>query len=67
MREKKIGLQFHYKPINKQPYYKSIGYGDENTPVMNKYQKECFSLPIFPLLTADEQKYVVESLFEILK
>jgi dTDP-4-amino-4,6-dideoxygalactose transaminase len=67
MREKKIGLQFHYKPINRQPYYKSIGYGDENTPVMNKYQKECFSLPIFPLLTADEQDYVVSTLFEILK
>lgn len=67
MREFKIGLQYHYKPINKQPYYKSIGYGDENTPMMDKYAKECFSLPIFPLLTNDEQKYVIKTLFEILQ
>lgn len=67
MRENKIGLQYHYKPINKQPYYKSLGYGDENTPIMDKYTQECFSLPIYPLLSDDEQQYVIKTLFEILK
>jgi dTDP-4-amino-4,6-dideoxygalactose transaminase len=66
MRDKQIGLQIHYKPINKQPYYKSLGYGDENTPMMDKYIKECFSLPMYPLLTNTEQDYVIKSLFEIL-
>jgi len=67
LREKKIGIQLHYIPINKQPYYKSLGYGDEKTPKMDKYYKECFSLPMYPLLSDDEQAYVVESLFEVLK
>ncbi len=67
LREKSIGIQLHYIPINKQPYYKSLGYGDEVTPVMNKYYEECFSLPMFPLLSDEEQKYVVNSLLEILK
>jgi UDP-4-amino-4,6-dideoxy-N-acetyl-beta-L-altrosamine transaminase len=66
LHEKKIAIQIHYMPINKQPYYKNLGYGDENTPVMDKYYEECLSLPIYPLLTLDEQKYVVTSLFEIL-
>ncbi len=66
MREKNIGLQLHYIPINKQPYYKSLGYGDENTPMMDKYYNECFSLPIFPKLSDKEQDYVIESLFEVL-
>lgn len=66
MREHKIGLQYHYKPINKQPYYKSIGYGNEITPVMDKYFEECFSLPIFPLLLDNEQEYVIKTLLEIL-
>lgn len=66
MREKNIGLQIHYKPINKQPYYKSLGYGNEQTPMMDKYYQQCFSLPCFPLLTNDEQDYVIKSLFEIL-
>ena len=66
MREKSIGLQLHYIPINKQPYYKSLGYGDENTPVMDRYYEQCFSLPMFPKLSNEEQEYLIETLFEVL-
>ena len=66
MREKGIGLQLHYIPINKQPYYKKLGYGNENTPIMDKYYEQCFSLPIFPKLSDKEQEYVIESLLEVL-
>jgi len=66
LREKKIGIQLHYIPINKQPYYKSLGYGDESTPIMDKYYEECFSLPMFPKLSDEEQEYVIKSLFEVL-
>lgn len=67
LREKyKIVLQIHYMPINKQPYYKSLGYGNENTPVMDKYYEECFSLPMYPLLKDEEQDYVIKSLMETL-
>lgn len=67
LREKGIGIQLHYMPINKQPYYKNLGYGKEITPVMDKYYKECFSLPIYPLLSNQEQDYVIKSLMKILK
>jgi UDP-4-amino-4,6-dideoxy-N-acetyl-beta-L-altrosamine transaminase len=67
LREKNIGIQLHYIPINKQPYYKFLGYGEESTPMMDKYYEECFSLPMFPKLSDSEQKYVIESLFETLK
>lgn len=66
LREKGIGIQLHYIPINKQPYYKDLGYGNEHTPVMDKYYEECFSLPMYPLLSDEEQQYVIKSLFEIL-
>ncbi len=66
MREKNIGLQLHYIPINKQPYYKSLGYGNEDTPIMNKYYDECFSLPMYSSLSNEEQEYVIKTLFEIL-
>lgn len=66
LREKGIGIQLHYIPINKQPYYKNLGYGNEHTPVMDKYYEECFSLPMYPLLSDEEQRYVIKSLFEIL-
>jgi UDP-4-amino-4,6-dideoxy-N-acetyl-beta-L-altrosamine transaminase len=67
MREKNIGLQLHYIPINKQPYYKSLGYGDEATPKMDRYYEECFSLPMYASLSDEEQSYVISSLFHILK
>ncbi len=66
LKEKNIGIQVHYIPINKQPYYKNLGYGDEKTPVMDKYYDECFSLPIYPLLSDEEQQYVIKSLLEII-
>lgn len=66
MKEKNIGLQLHYIPINIQPYYKSLGYGVEELPIMYKYYEECFSLPMYATLSDEEQMYVVNSLFEIL-
>jgi len=66
LRKKSIGIQLHYMPINKQPYYKELGYGDESTPNMDRYYEECFSLPMYPLLSDEEQKYVIKSLLEVL-
>ena len=67
MKEKNIGLQYHYIPINKQPYYKNLGYGKENTPVMDAYYEKAISLPIYPNLSLDEQNYIFDKIFEILK
>ncbi|QKF78805.1 UDP-4-amino-4,6-dideoxy-N-acetyl-beta-L-altrosamine transaminase [Arcobacter defluvii] len=67
MRESNIGLQLHYIPINKQPYYKNLGFGNEITPVMDEYYKKAISLPIYPNLSHEEQNYVCEKILEILK
>ena len=67
MRENSIGLQLHYIPINKQPYYKNLGFGDEITPLMDEYYKKAISLPIYPNLSLEEQNYVCERILEILK
>lgn len=66
LRDKNIGIQLHYMPINKQPYYRSLGYGNEHTPVMDKYYEECFSLPMYPALGNNEQDYVIKTLLGVL-
>jgi len=66
LKEKNIGIQLHYIPINKQPYYRGLGYGNESTPVMDKYYEECFSLPMYPKMSNEEQQYVIKLLFEVL-
>jgi UDP-4-amino-4,6-dideoxy-L-N-acetyl-beta-L-altrosamine transaminase len=67
LREYGIYLQLHYIPINKQPYYKNLGYGNENLPNMQKYYKEAFSIPLYYSLSEKEQNFVIEKLFEVLK
>ena len=67
MKENSIGLQLHYIPINKQPYYKNLGYGNEIIPMMDEYYKKAISLPIYPNLSIEEQNYVCEKVLEILK
>lgn len=66
LKEKNIGVQLHYIPINQQPYYKQLGYGAEKTPIMDKYYEQSFSLPIYPLLTHQEQQYVIKTLKDML-
>ena len=65
--KRNISIQVHYIPINKQVYYKSLGYGKENTPLMDKYYFESFSIPIYPLLLEEEQEYVIKNLLELLQ
>jgi dTDP-4-amino-4,6-dideoxygalactose transaminase len=67
MRERGIGLQLHYIPINKQPHYIKLGYGEENTPNMDRYYKECFSLPIYPSLSDGEQEYIIDVVIYMLQ
>ena len=47
---------------NRQPCYRDMGYGNENTPVMDRYYEECFSLPVYPKLSDEKQEYDIETL-----
>jgi UDP-4-amino-4,6-dideoxy-L-N-acetyl-beta-L-altrosamine transaminase len=69
MRKKGIALQYHYIPINSQPFYQKKGYkfSKKEFPKMNRYYLEAFSLPIYPSLTQKEQQYVIENLKKTLK
>ncbi|WOE69935.1 UDP-4-amino-4,6-dideoxy-N-acetyl-beta-L-altrosamine transaminase [Hydrogenimonas thermophila] len=66
MRKQGIGLQLHYIPVNKQPYYRKLGFGNEKHPIMQNYYKKAFSLPIYPALTEQNQEYVINKLLETL-
>jgi UDP-4-amino-4,6-dideoxy-N-acetyl-beta-L-altrosamine transaminase len=63
---KGIGVQLHYMPINRQPYYKDLGYGNEKIPMMDRYYEEAISLPIYPLLSVGEQEYIIECLKDMI-
>lgn len=53
-----IGVQVHYIPVYRHPYYKSMGY--DALPGAEAFYEGCLSLPLFPDLSVDDQMRVIE-------
>src|SRR3990172_6842241 len=57
--EKQIGTGLHYPlPLHLQKAYEYLGYKEGDFPVSEKVASEILSLPMFPGLLDDQQKYV---------
>ena len=60
-----IGTGIHYPvPLHQQKAYAHLGYKKGDFPVTDKVAPEIVSLPMFPNLTAEQQKYVVDAVVE---
>jgi len=62
MRMEGIGVNLHYIPIYRQPYYARLKYDISGFPNAEAYYKEAISLPIFPGLELEQIKEVVKAL-----
>ena len=62
LRKNDIGANLHYIPVHKHPYYKSLGFKDNNFPIAEKFHKEVISIPIYPTLQISDQNKVIEIL-----
>ncbi len=68
MQKKGISLQVHYIPIHLQPYYqKRFRFKEGDFPEAESFYKNAVSLPIYPSLTDNDLKHIVESIIEGLK
>jgi dTDP-4-amino-4,6-dideoxygalactose transaminase len=45
-----------------QPYYRDLGFAEGDFPQAERYYAEAISLPMFPLLSDEQQDYVIEQL-----
>lgn len=66
MREAQIGVNVHYIPVHRQPYYAGLGFRPDDFPAAETYYRGALSLPLFPALTEDQQDFVVETLRDAL-
>ena len=66
MREAGIGVNLHYIPVHTQPYYERMGFQTGDFLEAEKYYSEAISLPLYPLLSAEEQERVVTVLRQCL-
>ena len=67
LRKKNIGVNVHYIPVYKHPYYQENGYEKVCCKNAEQYYERAISLPMYPLLTDKEQDYVIQCLLEILE
>lgn len=61
-----IGVNLHYIPVHLQPYYRDLGFAEGDFPQAERYFTEAISLPMFPLLSDQQQDFVVEQLQRLL-
>lgn len=61
-----IGVNVHYIPVYRQPYYEKMGFRAGYCPEAEKYYSEVISIPMYPGLTSEQQDFVVQSLHQAL-
>jgi dTDP-4-amino-4,6-dideoxygalactose transaminase len=67
LRRASIGVQVHYIPIYRQPYYRDVlGYPQDACPVAEEYYWSAISLPMFPAMSDADVERVVSTLQEAL-
>lgn len=66
MRENGIGVDVHYLPVYRHPYFRANGQQDTCCPQAEKLYSRSLSIPIYHGLTDEQQSYVITTLKSIL-
>lgn len=62
LRAEGIGVNLHYIPVCRQPYYEGLGFKAGYCPEAESYYAEAISLPLYPDLSFSEQDRVLDVL-----
>ncbi|SFO49210.1 hypothetical protein SAMN04488519_107128 [Algoriphagus ornithinivorans] len=62
LRDLEIFAQIHYIPAHLMPYYRQFGWKEGDLPNAEKYYSHCISIPMFPSLSDEEQRFVMDKI-----
>jgi UDP-4-amino-4,6-dideoxy-N-acetyl-beta-L-altrosamine transaminase len=67
LRKNDIGVNVHYIPVHTQPYYENMGFKKGDFPNAERYYESAISIPLFHVMTFEQQDQVIAALEKVLK
>ena len=65
LKQKNIATGIYYPiPLHLQKAYKSLGYKPGDLPVSERLADRTFAIPVYPELTCEQKKYIVDALLQ---
>jgi perosamine synthetase len=65
LRAEGIGVNVHYIPVPRHPYYRKLGYRPEDTPAAEAAYERMLTLPLFPAMSDEDARSVVQALEKV--
>ena len=62
-----IGVNVHYIPVYRQPFFEDKGFKEGYCPEAEKYYKQVITIPIYPNLSDEQFNQVVHALVKVLE
>jgi UDP-4-amino-4,6-dideoxy-N-acetyl-beta-L-altrosamine transaminase len=62
-----VGVNLHYIPVYRQPYYERMGFKAGYCLQAEQYYSEVLSIPMYPRMTEEQQDHVIAALREVAK
>jgi UDP-4-amino-4,6-dideoxy-N-acetyl-beta-L-altrosamine transaminase len=66
LRAADIGVNVHYMPVYRQPYYVGLGFAQDTCPNADHYYANAISIPMYATLTQADQDAVIATLHRLL-
>lgn len=67
LKEQGIAVNVHYIPVYMHPYYQEHGYKDVHCKNAEEIYSHIITLPLYPALTEEQQKFVIEKIMDALE
>lgn len=67
LRAEGIGVNVHYLPVYRLPYYADLGYDANCCPEANRYYDECVTLPLHCRMSDDDAADVVRAVCKVIE
>jgi UDP-4-amino-4,6-dideoxy-N-acetyl-beta-L-altrosamine transaminase len=61
LRDAGIGVNLHYIPVPRQPFYRDRGFDPADWPEAERYYSEAITLPLYPAMSEAEQDQVIDA------